>query len=337
MITENVLLGKNLTELQDIVLQLGVPKYVGKQLSEWLYLKRVTSFSQMTNISLKVREQLEAQYTIGRCVPIQERTSSDGTNKYLFPIADQYIETVYIPSDGDRNTLCVSSQIGCKMGCEFCMTGKLGFHGHLTTSDILNQIFSVPHSSELTNLVYMGEGEPMDNIEVVLKSIDILTTICGWSPHRITVSSAGYLKGLPAFLQQSQCHLAISLHNPFPRERVLMMPIERTNPIQEVIKLLTHYDFQHQRRLSFEYIMLQDNMSLRHAKGVFELLRELIPCRVNLIRHHQVGEHIDEVDASTIQAFCEYLTKRGIITTIRVSRGEDIMAACGMLVSERKK
>lgn len=334
------LLGKTPDELQEAALSVGLPKFAGKQLAEWLYSKRATSFAQMTNISAKGRQALAEKYTIGRVLPTAEAISADGTKKYLFPVAGGVVESVYIP-DGERATLCVSTQAGCKMGCKFCMTGTLGFHGQLTAAEILNQIFSIPDSDKLTNLVYMGEGEPCDNIDNVLRSLQTMTAPygCAWSPHRITVSSVGWLPGLRRFLEESECHLAISLHNPFPTERSQLMPAERAYPLAQVLDLIRQYDFRHQRRVSFEYILFKDkNDTLRHANRLRRLLQD-IPCRVNLIRFHEDPTQAASADAlhgSTMEQaewFRDYLSANNITTTIRRSRGEDILAACGMLVN----
>lgn len=333
------LLGKSLDELTQIVQDLGLPKFTGKQLAQWLYVKRATHFDQMTNISLKGRQLLEQNYCVGRTEPIAEAISTDGTKKYLFAVGDnQFVETVYIPDD-DRATICVSTQAGCKMGCKFCMTGTLGFHGHLTATDIVNQIFSIPDSLSLTNVVYMGEGEPLDNLTGVLKSIEILTADygCGWSPHRITVSSVGILPELQQFIEQSECHLAISLHNPIGIERQEIMPIEKCYSIQSVIDTIKHYDFSHQRRVSFEYIMFAGlNDTQRHATKLKNLLSGL-HCRVNLIRYHSSPDSpFKTCSQEKMESFRDYLSANGITTTIRRSRGEDIQAACGMLVNSLK-
>ena len=294
-----VLLGKTLEELQAVAQEVGLPRFAGKQLAEWIYVRRATSFDEMTNISLKGREALKAHYTIGRHTPVAEAISKDGTKKYLFAISTSaesancqlstvnYIESVYIP-DNDRATLCVSTQAGCKMGCKFCMTGTLGFHGHLSAADILNQIFSIPDSDKLTNIVYMGEGEPMDNLDNVLRSLNTMTSAwgCAWSPKRITVSSVGITKGLKRYIEESECHLAISLHNPFAIERQEVMPIEKVNHLSEVITLLKQYDWSHQRRVSFEYICWGGvNDTPKHANELLRLLKGL-DCRINLIRFH---------------------------------------------------
>ena len=277
------LLGKTLTELQEVALSVGLQRFAGKQLAEWLYVKRVTSFDQMTNISLKGREALKAHYTIGRHDPIREAVSMDGTRKYLFAVGEQFIESVYIPEE-DRATLCVSTQAGCKMGCKFCMTGTLGFHGHLSAAEILNQIF---YFEDLTNIVFMGEGEPMDNLDNVLRALEIMTAeyACAWSPKRITVSTVG-IPAMKRFLEQSECHLAVSMHNPFAIERQEIMPAEKLLSITDVVTLLKQYDWSHQRRVSFEYICWAGlNDTPRHAKELLRLLKGL-PCRINLIRFH---------------------------------------------------
>lgn len=343
---DSVLLGKTLEELQEVALAVGLKKFAGKQLANWLYVKRVTSFDEMTNISLSARELLKQSYSIGRHLPIAHVESKDGTKKYLFQVGNQYVESVYIP-DGNRATLCVSTQAGCKMGCKFCMTGTLGFHGHLSAADILNQIFYFDLAADnqsidgaLTNVVYMGEGEPMDNIDEVLRSLQVLTQEwgCAWSPKRITVSSVGYLPGLKRFLDESECHLAISLHNPFSVERQEVMPIEKRYSVTEVVNLLKQYDWAHQRRISFEYICWYgQNDTIRHAKELLRLLKGL-NCRINLIRFHAgVDQQFPASDERQMEWLRDYLTDGGIITTIRRSRGEDILAACGMLVNSLKE
>ena len=374
----DILLGKTLAELQAVAQEVGLPRFAGKQLAEWIYVRRATSFDEMTNISLKGREALKARYTIGRHAPVAEAISKDGTKKYLFAISGdeamrreakgdeaRYIESVYIP-DEDRATLCVSTQAGCKMGCRFCMTGTLGFHGHLSAADILNQIFSIPDADKLTNIVYMGEGEPMDNLDNVLRSLNAMTSAwgCAWSPKRITVSSVGLLRLphstfnlqpstlLQRFIEESDCHLAISLHNPFAVERQEIMPIEKVNHLHDVIALLKQYDWSHQRRVSFEYICWGGvNDTPKHANELLRLLKGL-DCRINLIRFHGPSPALPsregvpplkgevrwgQSNEQQMEWLRDYLTAHGITTTIRRSRGEDILAACGMLVNALKK
>ena len=332
------LLGKTLQELQAIAQEVGLPRFAGKQLAEWLYVRRATTFDEMTNISLKGREALKERYTVGRYAPIAEAISKDGTKKYLFQIGEQFVESVYLPED-DRATLCVSTQAGCKMGCKFCMTGTLGFHGHLAAADILNQIFSIPDADKLTNIVYMGEGEPMDNLDNVLSSLEVMTSPwgCAWSPKRITISSVGINKGLKRFIEESECHLAISLHNPFAVERQNIMPIEKVNHLSDVLALLKQYDWSHQRRVSFEYICWGGvNDTAKHTNELVRILKGL-DCRINLIRFHAgVDQSFPNSNEKQMEWMRDYLTTKGITTTIRRSRGEDILAACGMLVNALK-
>jgi 23S rRNA (adenine2503-C2)-methyltransferase len=269
-----------------------------------------------------------------------EARSVDGTVKYLFDgVGGRDIEAVYIP-DRDRATLCVSSQAGCKMNCKFCMTGKQGFHGNLTTTDIINQVLSIPESESLTNLVFMGMGEPMDNLDAVLGAIDILTESWGlaWSPKRITVSSIGKLKELRTLLDSTRVHIAISVHSPFPQERLQLMPVERVYPVTEVMDLLRGYDFAHQRRLSVEYIMFRGlNDDIRHADALVRLLKGT-DSRVNLIRFHAIPDvDLKTTAESAMVAFRDRLNAQGVTATIRTSRGEDIMAACGMLAGKDRK
>lgn len=334
------LAGKTLDELKTVVSELGMPVFTAKQLSEWIYKKRAFSIDEMTNISSKNRGLLNEKYEIGRTLPVQVAESEDGTKKYLFKTEDgHFVETVYIP-DEDRATLCVSSQVGCKMDCRFCMTGKQGFTAQLTTTEILNQIMSVPEAEKLTNLVFMGMGEPFDNTLPMLRALEILTADYGyaWSPRRITVSSIGLIPGMKVFLEKSNCHLAISLHSPFSHERLQLMPIEKAYPLAKVLEELRKHDFSKQRRVSFEYILFDGvNDTMRHAVELLKILRG-IDCRVNLIRFHAVpGIDLKSSTPEKMTFFRDYLTNNGVTATIRRSRGEDIFAACGMLSTLEKE
>lgn len=331
------LLGLTLDELTSLVQELGEPKYRAKQLAEWLYVKHATTLDEMTNLPKALRSKLKSCCTIGRSPIALTQVSRDGTEKYLFRKLDrpeQTFETVYIPEEDGRATLCISSQVGCRMGCRFCATGQMGFHGHLTAADVINQVLSVPHSDALTNVVFMGMGEPLDNYKVVASVLEIMTSDCGlaWSPKRITVSTVGPRVGLTRFLDEQRANLAVSLHSPFPEERAEIMPVEGIFPIEEVIETLGKYDFSGQRRLSFEYIVFGElNDDLRHAKALVELIRPL-RSRVNLIPYHPIeGLPYHASDRAVIERFAEYLNAHGVIATIRRSRGQDIDAACGML------
>ena len=328
------LFGKTLDELKLIVSELQLPAFTAKQIADWLYKKEVRSIDEFSNLSKVARQKLQERFTFGLAAPIKMQQSKDGTRKYLFAIGQSnFIETAMIPDD-DRVTVCVSSQVGCKMNCRFCMTGKQGFQANLSATEILNQLRSIEEFSRITNIVFMGMGEPMDNLDEVMRALEILTADWGYamSPKRITVSTVGIVPAMKAFLANSKCHLAVSLHNPLPDQRTEMMPIQKKYSIQEVLDAIRSHDFGLQRRVSFEYIMFAGlNDTPRHVSALASLLKG-IDCRVNLIRFHSIPDSpFQASDETTIQQFKDALNARGVLTTIRASRGEDIQAACGLL------
>lgn len=333
------LLGLTLEELKLVVKEIGLPQFAARQIADWLYKKQVREIDRMTNLSKAARAALQEKYTVGTVDFVDLQCSSDGTKKYLFPFCSGdggkkfFIESVMIP-DGDRSTLCVSSQAGCKMSCRFCMTGRQGFHGNLETADIISQFVSVEEHDRLTNAVFMGMGEPLDNTDNVLKAIEILTADwgMGWSPKRITLSSIGVMPSLKRFLDSVKVHLAISLHDPFPDERLALVPMEKAFPIEETIALIKQYDFTGQRRVSFEYTMFNRvNDTKAHADALVRMLKGL-ECRVNLIRFHAIPDsELSPSPMKVIEQFRDRLNALGVTATIRASRGEDILAACGML------
>ena len=348
------LLGKNLDELKQLVAEEGLPGFTAKQIAQWLYVKKVRSIEEMTNLSKAARAKLSDKYEVGLIDYSGLQISTDGTKKYLFPVKCSHkrglnmvdenmeegaVEAVMIPDD-DRATLCVSSQSGCRMGCKFCMTGRQGFHGHLSAADIISQFIAVDESDRLTNAVFMGMGEPLDNYDNVMRTIEILTADWGfaWSPKRITVSTIGVIPNLKRFLEESRCHLAVSLNDPFAPERLSMMPVQGPWPIQEVIDLIKKYDFTGQRRVSFEYTMFAGfNDTKNHADALIRMLRGL-ECRMTLIRFHKIPDFPYETSPGVIiENFKQRLNNSGITTTLRASRGEDILAACGMLAGEHNK
>ena len=322
------LLGKTPVELKEIALKVGLPAFTGKQIAQWMYGRKVRSIDEMTNISKAGRERLKEEYSLGVTLPSTCQVSSDGTKKYLFPVGEgNAVEAVMIP-DEDRKTLCVSSQAGCRMGCKFCMTGRQGFHGNLTVADILSQFIAIDEAAELTNAVFMGMGEPLDNFGNVMRAIEVLTSDWGfgWSPKRVTLSTIGVLPNLRKYLESIRCHLAVSLHNPFPDERAEMMPVQKAWPVQEVIDMIREYDM---------FAGLNDDK--RHADALIRLLRGL-ECRVNLIRFHKIPDAPFETTPQIImERFRDRLSNHGITCTIRASRGEDILAACGMLAGEHSR
>ena len=330
------LLGMTPDQLKEIALEAGLPGFAGKQIAQWIYGRRVRTIAEMTNLSKAGRERLSERYEVGVAEPVGKAESSDGTRKYLFPVngdPGNAVEAVMIP-DGDRKTLCVSSQAGCKMGCKFCMTGRQGFHGSLSAADILSQFFGIDEAGELTNTVFMGMGEPLDNWEEVKRVIEVLTAPWGfaWSPKRITLSTIGVLPNLKRFLDECRCHLAVSLHDPFPEERATLMPVEKAYPIRDVVSLVRKYDFTGQRRVSFEYTMFAGhNDTPRHADALLRLLQGL-EYRVNLIRFHRIPDFpYGTSSQAAMEAFRDRLARGGLTATIRASRGEDILAACGLL------
>lgn len=337
------LLGKNIEELKAVCEECGLRPYAASQMADWLYRKKVRTIDGMTNISKEARRILSERYEVGRRGYSELIVSSDGTKKYLFPFGPG-IEAVMIP-DRDRCTVCVSSQKGCRMGCRFCMTGRQGWHGNLTVAEILSQFLEIDESDCLTNAVFMGMGEPLDNWDNVRKAMEVLTAEWGfgWSPKRITLSTIGVTSvpgkeesPLRRFMDECSCHLAVSLHNPFPDERAELMPMEKPFPLSKTLSLVREYDFSGQRRVSFEYIMfLGVNDDKRHADALVRLLRGL-ECRVNLIRFHKIPDSaLSPSPMPVIEQFRKRLNDAGIVCTLRASRGEDILAACGMLSGKK--
>lgn len=331
---KQALFGKTLDELKTVVHQLKLPAFTARQLADWLYKKDVVEFNDMTNLSKETRQLLCDFFITGLSEPIKVQISADGTKKYLYrSLSGKFVEAAYIP-DQDRHTLCVSTQVGCKMGCLFCMTAKQGFQGQLSAGEILNQIRSLPERHLLTNIVYMGMGEPFDNLEETMKSLEILTADYGFamSPKRITVSTIGIIPGMKTFLERSKCHLAVSLHSPFEEDRKRLMPIQSVYPLKEVLDTIRNFDFSRQRRVSFEYIMFKGlNDTHRHVKELAKILNG-IRCRINLLRFHPIpGTPLEPSSDEAIAWFREALKQKGIMTTLRQSRGQDIDAACGLL------
>ncbi len=334
---KDTLFGKTSEQLDQLVKKLNLPSFNAGQIAEWLYKKTISSIDEMTNLSKKTRDLLKESYEFGLEPPVSVQTSIDGTKKYLFKVGSNYVESAYIPSD-DRATLCISSQAGCKYACTFCMTGRQGFQANLTSHQILNQIKSIPEFETLTNIVFMGMGEPFDNLDEVLKATEIMTSDYGfaWAPKRITVSTNGIIPGLIRFLDESKCHLAVSIHTPMEKDRLAIMPVQKKNPISEVIKLIRNHKFSRQRRVSFEYIVFKDfNDSMKHADELAKLIGGMW-ARVNLIRFHEIpGTKLKGIDAESMEKFRDRLNEKGIIATIRASRGQDIDAACGLLSTKQ--
>ena len=337
---EMQLLGMTPAELREVAAEAGLRPFAADQIARRIYKLRATSIDEMTELPLAARQSLAKKYTVGRSAPKAEARSKDGTVKYLFEGAGGMdVEAVYIP-DRDRATLCVSSQAGCRMGCKFCMTGRQGLHGSLSASAILNQILSIPESETLTNIVFMGMGEPMDNLTAVIRALEVLTSKWGMamSPRRITVSTVGVNPaGVARLIKDTQVHIALSLHSPYAAQRGELMPAERAWSGSEALKFIASADdFSRQRRLSVEYIMWDGvNSDMRAAAALGRLLKGL-HCRVNLIRFHAIpGSDLKPCPVQRMEEFRDRLNDMGITATIRASKGEDIMAACGMLAGSQ--
>ena len=328
------LFGKTLPELSVIVRESSLPPYAAKQIAGWLYRRGAPEISGMTDLSLSARNLLGNEYETGLIPPVSVATGSDGTKKYLFNVSgSRFIETAFIP-DRDRATVCLSVQSGCRMGCRFCMTARQGFQGNLTANEILNQFRSIPEHESLTNIVFMGMGEPLDNLDEVLRSLEILTSEWGygWSPTRITVSTIGITGKIEEFLAKTKCHLAVSLHSPFDSERQSLMPAQKAHPVKEILDTIRGFEFGRQRRVSFEYIVFKGlNDTPAHVRELARILNG-IRCRINLIRFHDIpGSEFSSPGQSEMEAFRDSLNAKGITATIRASRGQDINAACGLL------
>lgn len=332
-------MGMPLTQLQSVAKSLSLPAFTAKQIMHWIYGKCIQDIDGMTDIAKRKRDELKTLYDVGAEQPIHTLVSKDGTEKYLFPTKNElFVETVLIP-DKDRATLCVSTQVGCKMNCLFCQTGKQGFQGNLTTNDILAQIQWAIREKNIDNVVFMGQGEPGDNLDNVLQAIQLMTDKNGfaWSPRRITVSTVGLKKNMAKLIELTDVNIAVSLHSPIHEQRLMLMPAEKQFQIKDIVSLLKNYDFAHQRRLSFEYILFQNlNDSKLHAQALIKLLKGL-DCRVNLIRFHKIPDvELNGADNDKMIRFRDFLTQHGLFTTVRASRGEDIMAACGLLSTKKQ-
>jgi len=328
------LLGRSLDELCAVAREVGLPAYAGTQMARWIYARGTASFDLMTDLPRRVRRDLATRHDIGIRPPARCVVSADGTRKYLFGgNAGGWVETVWIPDRG-RSTLCVSTQAGCRMGCRFCHTARQRFAGHLSAGAMLNQLTGLPERPAVDNVVFMGMGEPLDNLDEVLRALRAMSADWGlaMSPRRLTVSTVGLLPAMDRLLQESECHVAISLHSPFSEERASLMPVERTHPIREVVARLRRYEWRGQRRLMFEYIVFGGfNDTPRHVRELCRLLHGL-PCRINLMRYHpRPDQRWPATEEGRLLAFETALRAKGFRTTIRRSRGQDIAAACGQL------
>lgn len=321
-------------ELRSLVESAGYPAYRGNQIAQWLYRRCAGAVPEMANLPATLRDHLQRSFTFGALPATTVNESSDGTRKYLFPTAHGgFVEAALIP-DRNRVTLCLSTQVGCRRSCTFCQTARQGFQGNLDAAEILNQYHSVPERERITNIVFMGMGEPLDNPDGTFRALDRLIESEGYAlpPRRITLSTVGIHPALEQFLDRSPVSLAVSLHTPFPEQRRRLMPVENANPIEETVGLIRRRREDRMRRISFEYTMFAGfNDTPRHVDGIARLLNGL-RARVNLIPFHVIpGSGLLPTPAEEMEAFAERLRAKEIPTFIRRSRGQDINAACGLL------
>ena len=333
------LLGMTLAELKAVAGEIGMPSFAARQMAEWLYGKKVASIDEMTNISAKNRRLLNERYTVGCAAPVDGQRSADGTVKYLYrTAAGGYVETVYIP-DGDRATLCVSSQVGCRMNCRFCMTGKQGFSGQLTAADILNQLYSLPERETLTNVVFMGQGEPLLNLDNVLKAMEMLNESFQIGARRLTVSTSGIIPQIKKLAElDMQSTLALSLHAPNHEIRKQLMQIENKYPMDELHEALKYYVDKTGRRITIEYLLIKGlNDTISSAKQLAAYLKD-IKCNINLIPYNPTAKNdYKRPDNNSIMKFKALMEHSGKKVTVRLERGADIDAACGQLSGKAKK
>ena len=332
-----VLSGKNIAELEILMEEIKASKYRAKQIQNWIYLKSVSDIDEMTNLSAKFREELKNIATVTETKIKRKQVSKDGTIKYLVEYTDgECVETVLMRFDNRANlTACVSSQVGCAVNCSFCATGKGGFKRNLTASEIVEQVLTIQRDTGLkvTNVVFMGQGEPLLNLDNVLKAIEILNTECQIGSRRITVSTSGIAPKITEFAKaNNQSTLAWSLHAPTDEIRNKIMPINKKYPIAEVKKALDKYFEIAGRRVTIEYLLIKDlTDTFDCAKHLAELLHG-IKCNINLIPYNPVVENdYKKPSNNAIMKFKYILEHSGKKVTVRLERGADIDAACGQL------
>ncbi|MDY6854850.1 MAG: 23S rRNA (adenine(2503)-C(2))-methyltransferase RlmN [Thermodesulfobacteriota bacterium] len=325
-------------ELENLLLNLGENRYRAAQINKWVYRFAATSFDEMTNISKALKEKLSKQLYISLLSPIKYLKSKDGTRKYLFKLEDEsLIESVIIP-EISRLTLCISTQVGCKLGCKFCLTGNGGFIRNLKTAEIINQICSIkdslPENENISNIVLMGMGEPLANYKNTLKALHIITDPVGlqFSPRKVTLSTAGLVPGIIRLGKDTKINLAVSLNATEDDTRDYLMPINRKYPLDTLLKACREYPLPTRKRITFEYILIKGiNDSVDDSKRLVNILKG-IRCKINLIsfNEHPYCE-FKSPDNQTINAFQQVLIKSHYTSIIRASKGKDILAACGQL------
>lgn len=333
----------NLEELKEELKSIGEKAFRAEQIFKWLYVDRVTSFEEMTNLSLDLRNKLAENYTMCNYQILRKQESADGTKKYLFDVLDgNAIETVLMEYHHGK-TLCVSSQIGCRMGCKFCASTGIPFIRNLTPGEIVEQILAVEQdtNTKISNVVFMGIGEPFDNYDNVMKAIRILNHQKGLNigARHISVSTSGVVPRIYDFAEEGfQCTLSISLHATSNEKRSNMMPVNNAYPIEELMKACKAYIAKTNKRISFEYALAKENNdNLEDAKALVKLLKGML-CHVNLIPINKIenGAYTKSTNEN-IMKFRDYLNENGIVATIRRELGSDIDAACGQLRRKNRK
>jgi 23S rRNA (adenine2503-C2)-methyltransferase len=333
------LCGSTVDEISQLIASSGYSFSKALLISNNIYKKRLSDFAQNPKIPKKLREDLISTADSGLFKPVASTTSVDNTVKYLFrnEVGLEY-ETVFLPGN-KRNTVCVSTQAGCRMGCPFCVTGSYGFHGDLSAGEIINQIISLPEAGKITHVVFMGMGEPLDNLGNILKACQILTAEWGLaiSCRNVTVSTVGITPGIEIFLRDCECNLTLSLHSPFSEERKSVVPVEKKYPVHEIIEIMRNYPVKKKRRLSIAYVMIHNvNDTDEHLEGLKALLHGST-IRINLLPYHPVRNDINVSSSDERMHFFKHnLVVSGISASIRKSRGADISAACGLLASGLK-
>ena len=339
--------GFTLPELSADLLQSGKESYRAQQVFQWLFQKKVSSFDEMTNISKEFRNYLKENYRIPRLkLKSSHISKEDFSHKFLFELEDgKAVETVLIPRKG-RLTQCVSSQVGCAMACSFCNTGKMGLLRNLRTHEILDQVLEVHRilgpmesyfGSKLSNIVFMGMGEPLHNLDAVVNAVDILMedTGLGLSKRKITVSTSGLVKKMEEFGKRSKANLAVSLNATTDELRSRIMPINRRYPLSALLEACRRYPLQRKRKITFEYVLLGGlNDSLEDAKRLLSFLRN-IPSKINLIPYNaDTDKSFVRPSLEKVRAFQQFLLDNNMNATLRISKGQDILAACGQLYSK---
>jgi 23S rRNA (adenine2503-C2)-methyltransferase len=339
----------SLAELEALLRSLGEPAFRAKQIYEWIWKHKKFSFEEMTNVSKDLRQKLSADYAIVAPKIVHTEQSEDGTRKFLLALEDgKTVETVWIPrEDQGRVTVCISTQVGCKMGCKFCLTAQQKTERNLSAGEIAGQILVLPENEKVTNVVVMGMGEPFDNYDNLMGGLSILQdpTAMGLGSARITVSTSGLVPAIHRFARESKCRLAVSLNAPNDKVRSEIMPINKAYPLAVLLGALKEISGRNYPRLrkkdfqvTFEYILMENlNDSVEDARELVRITRGL-PCKINLLLYNEnPNTPFKRPATERVAAFQEVLSRAGLLNFVRRSRGRDISAACGQLASLQKR